>query len=341
MQLARRLQFTFFEFTTVEFAEEIERGQKIMSQFQKILVHVDSRQVEHPSLDVAIEIAKSHQAELKIVDILPDITSQSRMFPGETKHIADEVSKAKSHKLEGLCDKAQTSGVTTRAAVLPAPTSLGLISEAMRGEYDLLIKETKGKASRMWGVFGTTATRLLRHCPCPTLLVRPGLANGQFKNVVAAVDATFHDETYSELNERIIAGADAICRPDYANFDIVTAWIVQSETLLRSHMNEEEFELLCERTEAHAKSMLDDLTAKAEGGGRAENVRLFHGDAAEQVTAFVNENNIDLLVLGTIGRSGIAGLLMGNSAERILDKVECSVLAVKPEGFESTIHLPD
>ncbi len=53
---------------------------------------------------------------------------------------------------------------------------------------------------------------------------------------------------------------------------------------------------------------------------------------------FANENRIDLLVLGTIGRSGIAGLLMGNTAERILNKVECSVLAVKPEGFVSSIR---
>ena len=49
----------------------------------------------------------------------------------------------------------------------------------------------------------------------------------------------------------------------------------------------------------------------------------------------------DLVVMGTVARTGIAGLLIGNTAEAILEQVQCSVLAVKPPGFVSPVKLPD
>jgi nucleotide-binding universal stress UspA family protein len=51
------------------------------------------------------------------------------------------------------------------------------------------------------------------------------------------------------------------------------------------------------------------------------------------------EEQIDLIVMGTVGRSGISGLFIGNTAEKVLQKVDCSVLAVKPEGFVSPVKL--
>ena len=48
---------------------------------------------------------------------------------------------------------------------------------------------------------------------------------------------------------------------------------------------------------------------------------------------FIQAHNIHLLVMGTIGRGGIQGIMIGNTAERLLPEVHCSVLAVKPPDF--------
>ena len=48
---------------------------------------------------------------------------------------------------------------------------------------------------------------------------------------------------------------------------------------------------------------------------------------------------IGLVVMGTVARKGISGLLMGNTAEAILRSVDCSVLAVKPEGFVTPVKV--
>jgi nucleotide-binding universal stress UspA family protein len=49
--------------------------------------------------------------------------------------------------------------------------------------------------------------------------------------------------------------------------------------------------------------------------------------------------SIDLIVMGTIGRTGIPGLFIGNTAETVLRQVHCSVLTVKPQGFVTPVRL--
>jgi len=53
----------------------------------------------------------------------------------------------------------------------------------------------------------------------------------------------------------------------------------------------------------------------------------------------IEQHDIDLVVMGTVGRAGISGFITGNTAERLLPRIPCSLLAVKPSGFESPVSL--
>jgi universal stress protein E len=53
----------------------------------------------------------------------------------------------------------------------------------------------------------------------------------------------------------------------------------------------------------------------------------------------LEEHSIDLLIMGTIGRSGIPGVVTGNTAERMLPLVQCSLLAIKPDDFVCPVSL--
>ncbi len=64
------------------------------------------------------------------------------------------------------------------------------------------------------------------------------------------------------------------------------------------------------------------------------------GQPEQLIPALARQVKADLVVMGTLGRAGIAGLLMGNTAEAILDQLTCSVLAIKPPGFVSPVK-PD
>ena len=53
--------------------------------------------------------------------------------------------------------------------------------------------------------------------------------------------------------------------------------------------------------------------------------------------ALANEIGAELIVMGTVGRTGIPGFFIGNTAETILNQIDCSVLTVKPHGFVSPV----
>ncbi|MGD9715399.1 MAG: universal stress protein, partial [Thermomicrobiales bacterium] len=61
------------------------------------------------------------------------------------------------------------------------------------------------------------------------------------------------------------------------------------------------------------------------------------GTPWKEVGRLAQHLGIDLIALGTIGRSGVKGLLLGNTAERVLDTCHCSILTVKPDGFVSPL----
>ena len=70
-------------------------------------------------------------------------------------------------------------------------------------------------------------------------------------------------------------------------------------------------------------------------------VHLIKGRADKVIPEVVRQKEIDLLVMGTVCRTGVAGLFIGNTAENVLAQVDCSVLSVKPEGFVTPITLED
>ena len=57
------------------------------------------------------------------------------------------------------------------------------------------------------------------------------------------------------------------------------------------------------------------------------------------IPELAREIKADLIVMGTVARTGISGFFMGNTAETILNRLDCSVLAVKPQGFETPVAL--
>ena len=61
------------------------------------------------------------------------------------------------------------------------------------------------------------------------------------------------------------------------------------------------------------------------------------GHPRDAIPEYVADQNIDLIVMGTVCRTGIKGFLIGNTAESIMEDVRCSILALKPQGFVSPI----
>ena len=309
-----------------------------MKRFRKILVATDTRFDDHPIVQEAVAMARYTHAKLKIVDCVPEFPWTVRLSLPDYAHVRELIVEEKQEKLRELAESIRTPAVVVETKVLQGKASLEIIREVIRGEHDLVMRVAKGRISRNPGYFGRTGRVLLRKCPCPVWLVAPGMTP-KFENILGCIDATSDNEADMLLNDKIFNLAMSISDYHSGRFSIVHAWEIYGENLFKGRMNDDEFAGVEHDCEAHASRCLDKFMAKHGGSVRDANVHLLKGAPSVVISDFVKANNVDLLVMGTVARSGLAGLLMGNTAEQILNRVECSVLALKPKGFASPVRL--
>ena len=120
------------------------------------------------------------------------------------------------------------------------------------------------------------------------------------------------------------------------------AWQLPGESFLRGKragIDPNELKAwLAETRQAHEREMEAVLQPYRQAGHSME-LHLLKGDPAKHIVETAQKKRADLIVMGTLTRTGVAGLFIGNTAERVLQKVDCSVVAVKPDGFVSPVTL--
>jgi len=136
---------------------------------------------------------------------------------------------------------------------------------------------------------------------------------------------------------------------EYSEAHVVHAWEVFGEGLLRSHkwdFSEAEFEAMLEEEAAGRRRWLENLVTNygKSPGTHGDHVpaldlHVVKGPAQSVVPELARELAVDLVVMGTVARTGIDGFFMGNTAESILGELYCSVLTIKPPGFTSPVTL--
>lgn len=85
------------------------------------------------------------------------------------------------------------------------------------------------------------------------------------------------------------------------------------------------------------KAIVDQRLAKEFPDANFE-THLVKGDPADVTSRFVKDEGINLLVMGTVARTGVPGFFIGNTAEEILHAINCSVLSIKPEDFVAILR---
>ena len=121
------------------------------------------------------------------------------------------------------------------------------------------------------------------------------------------------------------------------NCYVVHAWRLNGHTTMKPRMDPEEYENLLKTTENQVATVFDNYLAPYEKNVKMAEVHLLNGDPGLVIPELVKQQDIDLIVMGTIARTGIPGMLMGNTAECLLHRVGCSILAIKPDGYFSPV----
>jgi len=308
-----------------------------MKLFKNIL-YVNEPTVDQSSaVERAVTLAETNQSKLTIIDVFPPVAEDYRIDTTDYRQKALESLIAPYRKR-----------LEIRLDVMMGTLFLEVVRAVLRNGHDLVIK-TAEDPDFLKRLFGSNDMHLLRKCPCPIWLMKPR-EKSNYNTIMAAVDFEPLNPTASEqvLNLEILELAGSLALTDSASLHIVHAWeaLVEMTMTMRGYIPYESIaKHISQEYTIHQKG-LDRLieTMRDQIGADvydrlSPRLHLPKGPPKTMIATSAAGLSANLVVMGTVARTGIAGLIIGNTAEAILDQLMCSVLAVKPPGFKSPVKL--
>jgi len=321
-----------------------------MKRFSNILLVADGDCWAEVPLQRAVALAKHNQARLSIVQTVDLAASVRPAKDGTYDRLKDSVVDAREKQLRHVL-AAAAEEITLSVRVLPGKVFPEVVREVLRHDHDLVMKCAQQSGGLREKIFGSTDMHLLRKCPCPVWIMKPG-ERKQYRRILAAVDTEDGREQGQAqgLNQQILEMASSLALSEFAELHIVHAWQAWGEGLLstpRFSLDEDgEVAAWVEKQRAADEERVNGLLKSlGEIIGRdtmeylKPRIHNIKGEAQEVIPDLAEKIGADIVIMGTVARTGIPGLIMGNTAESILTGIDCSVLAVKPRGFVSPLTL--
>lgn len=306
-----------------------------MRRFGKILVGIEfenrsegaESEMTAPSqaaFEQAVWLAGANESQLIVftaIDIPPQLEGYFGDRMGElTRKIERDTDRA----LEALIERAAESGVSAVSRRAFGKPSVEIIRLVEAQSIDLVVIGTRdlSRAGRI--LFGSTGLKLMHRCPCAVWVTKHGALHDGMKVLVASdlselsLDALHLAVNLGQLGDtktRILHAVEHDLDARFWGLYLSEAEISAYRKVLLNN---------AERTLHEQLSQTDYRTLRY-----GVLVDIAEGPADQAILRAVEQHEIDLLVIGTVARSGMSRVFVGNTAERLLSQVSCSVLAVK------------
>ncbi len=259
----------------------------------------------------ALWLAKQVSAELTFFSALPG--------GGAIKAATDKV-------LADLAEQAGGNGIPARTGLAEGTASDEIMARVRRDGHDLAVVGGPAAKGLGYTLFGSTATKLVRHCPCPVWVALPGTTPAP-RNLLVASDLTPASDHAIRLGVRLAAELGGEARVLHVvDYPLDHHWSSgEADALTRDYHWQ---------VREAALGPLRAQVQRAAGPDDRGNIHLHvvgrTGVPDFDILQFLRDRKIDLLVLGRAAREGPLEVLFGNTAERLLPEIACPLLVVEP-----------
>lgn len=311
-----------------------------MRRFENLLFATQGLPGHSDALSQAIRIAANNGVPLSGLIACPE-------FPSDMAHYQESYQNSLRESVQHCAEQCRQAHHIPEERV-PFPLAVKsseqpavcIIQEAINNHHDLVIKEAEPVNEGTDG-FKAIDMTLLRKCPCPVWLQRDNDKPRDKRRIAVAIDPMTTSDEQHALSLRLLELSRSIADSCDSRLHIISCWEHYLENYLDQNVwiQVDEAQLAndvakAKRSHEQALQMLID-----ESGISGEMVvHHLHGKPDEKIPECVDSGEVDVLVMGTLARTGIAGFVIGNTAENILQSIRCSLVAMKPEGFISPIR---
>lgn len=310
-----------------------------MRAIKRILVAIkDPSARSLPALAKAAQLAQALDAKLVLFHALatPLYLESDLELASELNGIEQRTQAAAQERLETLAQRLRRHGIEVSAsAEWDYPVYEAVIRAAGRADADLIVAERHAGRHLAAGFLHLTDWELLRLAPQPVLLVkRPRPYRRPL--VLAAVDPDHRYAKPARLDREILQAGALLAGALRGALHAVHAYSPLPLTAYsRGTLSEDILADMQRRSKRAAAEKLERLARPAGIAPTRRHLIARHpSDAIEQVAA---QTRSALVVMGALARSGLRSLLIGNTAEKVLDQLPCDLLVVKPAGFRKSV----
>ncbi len=300
------------------------KTQSTANTVRTIVVATDFSDTAALALDCAKTLARAHSAQLILAHgssittplVGPDLIS----LPPDLDR---EIHEASVATMEELAAKSQSDGVEVKTVVKQDAGAKVAIAAIEQYEADLAVTGTRGLTGFSHLLLGSTAEEIVRTSACPVIAVHPTDTDPivDLKTVVIATDFS---EDADQAVHALTRFFDARTAPRIV---LVHAYqIPPSLTLLTGHFDEG-LALFADVSERVREAMEPSEKALRSQGFTVETI-VREGGASAVITEVAKSHSADLIAMGTRGLSGLKHLLLGSTAERVVQHASCPVLTV-------------
>lgn len=312
-----------------------------MSEFRKILAVFDPTggpELEHqPAVRRAADIARKLGANLEVFACVYNQYLAGQRYldsPGLGKSREEYVARH-LEQVNEVAEQVRARGVEVSAeADWDTPLSDGIVRRVLKSRPDLVVKDTHPHARVQRAIFTNTDWHLLRDCPAPLLLVKPGQGS-EAGPVVAAVDPLHDADKPAELDRQIVGLARVLSDCQGSELHLFHAYQTVLVAPAGIAVGIEPIMLPVEVSEEKIKEAHEREFRKLQNEEKVADDRahLVAGDTRDAMIELISGLDASLLVMGVVARGALQRLFIGSTAEQVLGEVACDVLVVKQAGF--------
>lgn len=295
-----------------------------------------------PGLCQALKIARAGSARLTVMSLYPDLPRHYHNLRARFEEFVEtelRMSLDRARLELGMVERGPEINIVVRQAS-GIPVAITVIREVISAGYDLVIKDAEPVGGK--GFKGIDMT-LLRKCPTPVWLARPFSRPAKGTGIMVAVEPESRDAGERELSLGLLRKGAALAEIFEGRLDVVSCWEFEFEKILRNKawltIPESELQANTQEVRSSHLQLLDNLIE--ESGVRCEyRVHHLRGRPEDVIPGLLEQQSTDILVMGSVARTGIPGFFIGNTAENVFERTPCALLAMKPAGFVSPVTLP-
>jgi len=314
-----------------------------MKRLDRILAVVDPTSDVQPAVEKAAELARLFGAalELFVCDFDSSLNGGALGDAGEFRRLRDDFLDERVEMLEDLAEELRIGGIDVETRVhWDNPLHLGILRRVEQTSPDLLVKDTHYHSLLRRTVLTNTDWNLIRTCPVPLLLAK-AVEWKAHPRILAALDPGHAGDKPSALDHDILAAAALLADRLDGEVHAVHAFFPAALLAVTSGMaglplaGDVTAAEIVEAERKRIESVLAGIVSQHQLP--ADRVHLLQGSASSVLPSFAESQRADVLVMGAVSRSRLEEAFIGSTAERVLDRIPCDVLVVKPPDFRKQL----